>query len=56
MRKISGTGSILLREVISDLDVTDSIRCFFAALFLARDEKVDLEQVDDDILITIISS
>jgi len=32
----------------------DSIRCFFAALFLARDQKVDLEQVEDNIKISII--
>jgi segregation and condensation protein A len=33
----------------------DSIRCFFAVLFLARDEKVTLEQKDDDILVTLIT-
>ncbi|HJO31183.1 MAG TPA: chromosome segregation protein ScpA, partial [Nitrosopumilus sp.] len=32
----------------------DSIRCFFAALFLARDHKVDLEQIEDNIKITLI--
>jgi segregation and condensation protein A len=36
------------------LDQVDSIRCFFAALFLARDQKVDLEQQDDDIKIILI--
>ena len=43
-----------LQKIISDLDPMDSIRCFFAILFLARDGKVDLEQVDDDIKITLL--
>jgi len=37
-----------------DLDSLDSIRCFFAVLFLARDQKVELEQIDDDIQVTLI--
>ncbi|MFQ5497258.1 MAG: chromosome segregation protein ScpA [Nitrosopumilus sp.] len=51
MKKISVTGFGLLQEIVSDLDQVDSIRCFFAILFLARDQKVDLEQIDDDIKI-----
>ncbi|MGI9567599.1 MAG: chromosome segregation protein ScpA [Nitrosopumilus sp.] len=54
MKKISPTGHGLLQEIISDLDEVDSIRCFFAILFLARDQKVDLEQIDGDIQITFI--
>jgi segregation and condensation protein A len=54
IRKIEVSGSGLLAEIIADLDATDSIRCFFAILFLARDQKVELEQVEDDIKITII--
>ena len=54
MKKISDTGFGLLQDIISDLDQVDSIRCFFAALFLARDQKVDLEQVEDDIKIIIM--
>ncbi len=54
MKKISAVGFGLLQDVIVDLDQVDSIRCFFAALFLARDQKVDLEQVEDDIKIIII--
>ena len=54
MKKISLTGFGLLQDIIVELDETDSIRCFFAILFLARDQKVDLEQIDDDIKITII--
>ena len=46
--------SILLKNITKDLDTTDSIRCFFAALFLARDEKVDLLQEDEDIRVTLI--
>ncbi|MCV0367178.1 MAG: chromosome segregation protein ScpA [Nitrosopumilus sp.] len=54
MKKISLTGFGLLQDIISELDQVDSIRCFFAILFLARDQKVDLEQIGDDIKITII--
>ena len=54
IRKIRGTGSGLLKEFVIDLDSLDSIRCFFAVLFLARDQKVELEQIDDDIQVTLI--
>ena len=54
MKKISLTGFDLLQNIISELDKVDSIRCFFAILFLARDQKVDLEQIEDDIKITLI--
>ena len=54
IRKITVQGWGLLQEIIKELDEVDSIRCFFAALFLARDEKADLEQVEDDIKITLI--
>jgi len=54
MKKISLAGFGLLREIIAELDQVDSIRCFFAALFLARDQKVDLEQVEDDIKIIAV--
>jgi len=53
MNKISPTGTGILREITSELDTIDSIRCFFAVLFLARDQKVELEQVDDDIIISV---
>lgn len=52
--KIKTTGTGMLKDIITDLDTIDSIRCFFAILFLARDQKVDLEQIDDDIKITLI--
>ena len=52
--KIKSTGTGMLKDIVTDLDTIDSIRCFFAILFLARDQKVDLEQVDDDIKITLI--
>ncbi len=55
MKKISSKGFGLLQDIITDLDVTDSIRCFFAILFLARDQKVDIEQIEDDIKITVIN-
>ena len=54
IRKISKDGVGLLQKIIEDLDTVDSIRCFFAILFLARDEKIDIEQIEDDIKITII--
>ena len=53
-RKISTSGSGLLREIVIDLDSLDSIRCFFAVLFLAQKQKVELAQIDDDIQITLI--
>ena len=54
MKKIANTGFGLLQDIIVELDQVDSIRCFFAALFLARDQKVDLEQKDDDIKIILM--
>ena len=54
LRKLEPNGTALLASITKDLDTTDSIRCFFAILFLARDEKVDLVQIDDDISITLI--
>ena len=53
IRKISDIGYGMLQEVIKDLDAIDSIRCFFAILFLARDEKVELEQIEEDIKIIL---
>ena len=54
MNKISKTGFGFLQDIIAELDQVDSIRCFFASLFLARDQKVDLEQVEDNIKISMI--
>ena len=54
IKKISDVGYGMLQTIIKDLDGIDSIRCFFAILFLARDEKIDLEQIDDDIKIILI--
>ena len=54
MKKIAVKGFGILQEIIADLDEVDSIRCFFAVLFLARDQKVDLEQIEDDIKIIAI--
>ena len=54
MKKIANTGFGLLQDIIAELDQVDSIRCFFAALFLARDQKVDLEQQEDDIKIILM--
>ena len=54
LKKLVPNGTVLLESITNDLGVTDSIRCFFAVLFLARDEKVDLLQIDDSIRITLI--
>jgi segregation and condensation protein A len=54
IKKISDAGYGMLQTIIKDLDGIDSIRCFFAILFLARDEKIDLEQIDEDIKIILI--
>jgi len=55
VRKIGSAGNGLLKEIVADLDSLDSIRCFFTVLFLARDQKVELSQIDDDIQITLIN-
>lgn len=54
VRKIRNTGHGMLQAIVADLESIDAIRCFFAILFLARDKKIDLEQVEDDIRITLI--
>ena len=56
VRKIRGKGKGMLKKIVADLETIDSIRCFFAVLFLARDKKVEIEQQDDDIEITLIES
>ena len=56
IRKIRGKGSGLLKEIVIDLDSLDSVRCFFAILFLAREQRVELEQIDDDIQVTLINT
>jgi len=56
LRKLQANGSLLLEKIVEDLDTTDSIRCFFAVLFLARDEKIDIlqEEGNEEIRITLI--
>lgn len=54
MSKIAETGRGILQDMIENLSLLDSIRCFFAALFLARDGKVDLKQVGDEIHIVAL--
>ncbi len=53
MEKLYLSGSVLLSEVTASLEPIDGIRCFFATLFLARDQKVDLEQTGEDVRITL---
>ena len=52
--KVRVNGHAFLNKITSSLNTIDSIRCFFAILFLARDQKVDLEQINDDIKITLL--
>ena len=55
LRKLQANGSLLLEKIVEDLDTTDSIRCFFAVLFLARDEKIDIMQEEgEEIRVTLI--
>ncbi|HJW19087.1 MAG TPA: chromosome segregation protein ScpA [Candidatus Nitrosotalea sp.] len=54
MNKIKATGFGSFKVITSELEIIDVIRCFFAILFLARDMKVDLEQTEDDIIVSLI--
>ena len=54
VRKIGSESTGFLKKIVSDLEPIDAIRCFFAILFLARDEKIDIEQIEDDIKITVV--
>jgi len=56
LKKLQANGTLLLEKIVEDLDTTDSIRCFFAILFLARDEKIDILQEDgkEEIRVTLI--
>lgn len=54
LQKMADGGRTSILSVVSGLDALDSIRCFFAALFLARDGKVDLAQDGEDVVITAL--
>ena len=54
MSKIKTVGYGSFKNIVSELELIDVIRCFFAILFLARDMKVDLEQTEDDIIVSMI--
>ena len=54
MSKIKTAGYGSFKSIVSELELIDVIRCFFAILFLARDMKVDLEQTEDDIIVSLI--
>lgn len=53
VNKIRATGYGSFKNIVSGLELIDAIRCFFAILFLARDMKVDLEQTEDDIVVSL---
>jgi len=54
VNKIRPTGSGSFRTIVSGLELIDVVRCFFAILFLARDSKVDLEQTENDIMVSLV--
>jgi segregation and condensation protein A len=54
VNKIRPTGVGSFRMIVSELESVDIVRCFFAILFLARDEKVELEQLENDITISLV--
>ncbi|MGI0081842.1 MAG: chromosome segregation protein ScpA [Nitrosopumilaceae archaeon] len=54
VNKIRSTGSGSFRMIVSELEPIDVVRCFFAILFLARDENVELEQLENDITISLV--
>ncbi|MBI3638772.1 MAG: chromosome segregation protein ScpA [Thaumarchaeota archaeon] len=54
VNKIRPTGSGSFRTIVSGLELIDVVRCFFAILFLARDSKIDLEQTENDIMISLV--
>ncbi|MBI1828612.1 MAG: chromosome segregation protein ScpA [Thaumarchaeota archaeon] len=54
VNKIRPTGSGSFRTIVSGLELIDVVRCFFAILFLARDTKVELEQTENDIMVSLV--
>ena len=54
VNKIKAVRHGSFKSIVSELELIDVIRCFFAILFLARDMKVDLEQTEDDIVVSLI--
>ncbi|MEO9307422.1 Chromosome segregation and condensation protein ScpA [Nitrosotalea sinensis] len=54
VNKIKAAGYGSFKNIVAELELIDVIRCFFAILFLARDMKVDLEQTEDDIIVSLI--
>ena len=54
VNKIRSTGSGSFMTIVSELEPIDVVRCFFAILFLARDEKVELVQLENDIAISLV--
>ena len=53
INKVRPTGYGSFRKIVSGLELIDVVRCFFAILFLARDTKVELEQTEDDIIVSL---
>ena len=54
INKIRPTGLGSFRAIVAGLESIDVVRCFFAILFLARDTKIDLEQAEDDIIVSLV--
>jgi len=55
LETVSSTGRVILQDITESLNSLDAVKCFFAALFLARDRMVDLKQEGDDILILVVA-
>jgi len=54
VNKVRASGSGLFSDIVADLEPIDKIRTFFAILFLAKDEKIQLEQTETDIKIILV--
>ena len=54
VNKVRASGSGLFSDIVADLEPIDRIRTFFAILFLAKDEKIQLEQTETDIKIILV--
>ncbi len=54
LSKIKFTQRVLFKSITSELKPIDALRCFLSLLFLAKENKIELEQLDDNIVIKYI--
>ena len=52
--KLLPLGRAKFQDMVSGLGSLDSIRCFFAALFLARDGRITLEQDGEEVMMVLL--